>query len=677
VKSKKAKPHLRSHHKSTENPVAASEAANLIRAIPARHYVAENSFLTLIITVAFLLFLPVLKNDFVDSDRKILEENFGYHGVAWGELGWIFVAFHFGQYQPLAWMTLAIDQLLWWADPFGYHWTNLGFHLVNSVLVYRLSLELLSYPTLFLHSPGWRSAAAALVAVGFTIHPLRVESVAWASARGDLVASTLVLVSLLAYLKSYSPTADRRDSAWSKISIGAYLLSLLASPSGLFMPLALLIFDSYPLGRLGFGSQNPFGNQAWRILQEKWPYLISFCICVVFTFVARNSQTIDQATYRSDIVDWFLHQLAAPAFYLRKTLLPVGLSPSYELRGWWLAIYIFTSVILCGGIAMARRPALAAAGGLYLVFVLPVFHSTFPASLLLADRYAYLAGFALALLVVLGIYQFLFDRALRVRVWLAVFTSGVGAIVLVGLAILTWNQVRVWRDSETLWHSAVQANPTSEAYFRSALFSETQGKYEDAISSYEQAVAINPGRWDAREKVAPLLEKQGRSKEAIKHYRKLLELKPKAVDARERLAGALANQGEMGEAVEQFRKVVDLAPERNDARVKLGTSLALSGRLQESTEVLIAAVKANPSDGRVVLKLGQVIAAQGSVSKAMPYFREAVRLRSEDAEAQESLGRGFLELGKKDEASVHLKEAVRILRLTPAARDYKPMDETR
>jgi len=326
---------------------------------------------------------------------------------------------------------------------------------------------------------------------------------------------------------------------------------------------------------------------------------------------------------------------------------------------------------------MARRRALAAAGGLYLVFVLPVFHSTFPESLLLADRYAYLAGFPLALLVVVGIYQLLFDGAHRVRVWLAVFTSGVGAIVLVGLAILTWNQVRVWRDSETLWHSAVQANPTSEAYFRSAVFSETQGKYEDAISSYEQAVAINPGRWDAREKVAPLLEKQGRSKEAIKHYRKLLELNPKAVDARERLAGALTNQGEMGEAVEQFRKVVDLAPERNDARVKLGTSLALSGRLQESTEVLIAAVKANPSDGRVVLKLGQVIAAQGSVSKAMPYFREAVRLRSEDAEAQESLGRGFLELGKKDEASVHLKEAVRILRLTPAARDYKPMDETR
>lgn len=618
-----------------------------------------------------MVFLPVLKNDFVDLDRKSLVENLGSFRIGWNELRWMFAAFHFGQYQPLAWLTLGTDQTLWWADPFGYHWTNLILHTTNSALVYLISLELLSYPLLFRYSPQWRGAAAALVAVSFAMHPLRVESVAWASARGELVASAFIFASLLSYLKANSPIVSARDSApWAKISIGAHVLSLLASPTGLLMPVVLLIFDAYPLRRLTPGSHNRLGNEGWRLAREKWPYFISSSICVGFTLLARNSQPVGQAAYSSEILDSFLHQLAAPAFYLWKTILPIGLSPAYELRGWSLATYIVISAILSGGIAIGykRWPALASVWAYYLVFAWPVFRSEFPARQLLADRYTYLACCSLMLLSSIAICEWVCIGARRLVWWVSVFASGVGGAIFVGLVILSWNQVQVWHDSETLWRAAVKVNPTSQAYFHLAGISETQEKYDDAIASYKQVVILDAKHAEALEKAARLLEKQGRIKEAVEYYREYIELNPKDVGARESLAGGLVNQGEIDKAVQQFRELLELAPERNEARVKFGTVLAVSGRLDEAAEVLSAAVKANPNDSKVLLKLGQVLAAQGRLNEAVNYFRKAVGLQSEDAEAQESLGRGLLELGEKDEASAHLREAVRILRSRPAAR---------
>ena len=72
-------------------------------------------------------FLPVLQNGFVGWDERTLALNAhpNYRGLALAELRWMFGNFHFGQYQPLAWIMFGLDYLLWWMDPFGYHLTSL------------------------------------------------------------------------------------------------------------------------------------------------------------------------------------------------------------------------------------------------------------------------------------------------------------------------------------------------------------------------------------------------------------------------------------------------------------------------------------------------------------------------------------------------------------------------
>jgi tetratricopeptide (TPR) repeat protein len=632
----------------------------------------DTVFKVSIALITLAVFLPVLQNGFVDWDDKILVHNVTHQGLGWSQLQWMFAGFHFGQYQPLAWMTIGLDYFIWWADPFGHHLTNLALHVVNAVLLYCIGLELFLHWSSDNRSPAiWFRVAAGIAALGFAIHPLRAEPVAWASARGELTASVFFLLGLFGYLKANAPVSVRTNPArWTIFSACAYLLSLLAGPTGLVLPIIFLVIDSYPLRRSA-GQWTGLRSGAVWVLRQKAPFLLLGVTFVVLNIVGRHYKSIAQSAYQDDFFTWTLYLLAAPAFYLWKAILPIGLSPTYELTGWSIAVYAAVGVLICVGFVCVRDrwPALLSAWLCYLALLLPIFRSEYPAEQMLADRYTYLASLPWALLVGVAIKDFFHsgpDRRLGIQSLL--WGGGLIVIVFNLLGVLSWSQAGAWRDSDTLWRHAVKANPTSQAHFNLATLAETQGRYDDAIASNKRAVAIDPQRWEAHERTARLLQKQGKIAEAVEHYRVVVRLNPQAIDARENLAAGLVYQGEVGEAVQHFREVVKLAPQRNEARVKLGTILAVQDRLGEAAETFTAAAKADPADGRIRLQLGQVLAAQGKLKEAVHQFAEAARLRPEDAEAHESLGRGLSELGIRDEAAAHLREALRILRSQPVAR---------
>lgn len=132
-------------------------------------------FLIAVLTVA--VFFPALQNEFVDwDDDKNLLENPHYRGLGWKQLRWMFTTLHMGHYQPLSWVTLGVDYLLWGMDPFGYHLTNIFLHAANALVFYFVALRLLVLSVS--HVPGELSlrVAAGLAALVFAIHPLRVES---------------------------------------------------------------------------------------------------------------------------------------------------------------------------------------------------------------------------------------------------------------------------------------------------------------------------------------------------------------------------------------------------------------------------------------------------------------------------------------------------------------------
>lgn len=627
----------------------------------------------MIVLITGWAFLPVLQNGFVDGDNKTLLNNLAYRGLGWSELRWMFAGFHFGTYQPLTWLTFGLDYIVWWTDPFGYHWTNLLLHAGNVAGVYLLALGLFSFRRSDTPQSGNEilRLAAGLSALVFAIHPLRVEPVAWASARSEILATLFFLCSVLSYLRAVRmDQPNRRRRWWVTLSMVAYCLSLLSGMSGIALPGVLFVLDVYPLGRFA-GAGNWLSPEASRLYREKIPYLLIALVGFVVALIASNAESFAGETFGEPAMTEIALYVAAPGFHLWKAFVPFGLSPTYELRGWVLALGACASLAASIWLYFIRKrwPALLASWICYLMLLWVIPDNRSLDLEILTDRRAYLSCIPWAVLTgaaAMRCWQAYVNG--RIRPWLLFAGVGASAMILFGLGVLTSAQTRLWHDSETLWKNAAAGSRASKAYYNLAVLQEAQGKYDDAIASYRQVAEIDSRRWDAEEKAALLLEKQGKIVEAVKFFRSAVRINPAAIEARNHLALGLMKQRELGEAVQHLHKVLELAPERNDARVTLGTILALQGRLTNATDLFQQALKLEPGNAKILQNLGQVLAARGDLDKAIDYFREAVRIMPEDAGAHESLGRALVEQGKKTEAAEHLREAVRILRSSPASR---------
>src|SRR5579872_3971465 len=166
---------------------------------------AIAAFITLI---SFSAFLRTLSNGFVPSwdDGMNLLDNPNFRGLGWPQLKWMWTNHLMDHYVPLAWTTFGVDYTLWKLNPFGYHLTNIVFHALNAGLFFLLTLTVLrlSLPKEICRGQGSLIAGSAFSALVFALHPLRVESVAWATERRDVLCGFFYLLALLAYLRPYS-----------------------------------------------------------------------------------------------------------------------------------------------------------------------------------------------------------------------------------------------------------------------------------------------------------------------------------------------------------------------------------------------------------------------------------------------------------------------------------------
>ena len=187
--------------------------SDLIHSTKQRNLVAA----LVIFLSSIVVFFPVLQNGFVNwDDEANLLQNRNYRGLGWAQLRWMFTTFYGGHYQPLTWVSFGMDYLLWGMEPFGYHLTNLLFHAASAVLFYFLSREILAAALDQSASANtlWMTLAAGFSALFFAIHPLRVESVAWATERRDVLSGSLLLSCVLCYLRGVKITQTGRRTLW-------------------------------------------------------------------------------------------------------------------------------------------------------------------------------------------------------------------------------------------------------------------------------------------------------------------------------------------------------------------------------------------------------------------------------------------------------------------------------
>src|SRR3989449_6560836 len=226
----------------------------------------------LIALVTFAAFLPALQNQFVNwDDHENFLDNPHYRGLAWSHLRWMWTT-HRGHYIPLTWMTFGLDYLLWGMNPVGYHLTSLLLHAANAVVFFFVVRRIL---TRALPSPSERGYAlavsAGVAALGFAIHPLRVESVAWVTERRDVLSGLFYLSAILIYLRACEREERGRGGYW--LSGAVFGCALLSQSMVVDLPVVLVILDVYPLRRLG-GAVGWWSAPARRGYVEKIPFVL-------------------------------------------------------------------------------------------------------------------------------------------------------------------------------------------------------------------------------------------------------------------------------------------------------------------------------------------------------------------------------------------------------------------
>src|SRR5881409_2132245 len=445
----------------------------------------------LIAVVTFAAFLPTLQNQFVTwDDSKNFLENAHYRGLGWTHIRWMWTT-HLGHYIPLTWMTLGLDYLLWGMNPVGYHLTSLLLHAANAVVFFFVVRRIL---TRALPSPSERGYAlavsAGVAALGFAIHPLRVESVAWVTERRDVLSGLFYLVAILLYLRACERGA--RGRGWYWLSVAVFGCALLSKSMVVNLPVVLVILDVYPLRRLG-GAVGWWSAPARRVYVEKIPFVLLAAVASAVALMAQLSHDTMVSVVQLSALGRLALSVYGLSFYLWKTVAPVNLSPLYELpptvNPWappFLLSYGLVVAITALVLALRRPlPGLLAAWVAYVVVLLPVLGIFQSGPQIAADRYTYLASLGWAILVSAGVLSHWRRRPF-------LFT-GLAACVLFGLGILTWNQVQVWRDSEKLWTHALATYPKSSiAENNLGNVRADQSKLAEAIEHYRQALDINP-----------------------------------------------------------------------------------------------------------------------------------------------------------------------------------------
>ena len=596
-----------------------------------------------------LAFLPVLRNGFVDlDDLENLVANTWIRGLGPANLRWMLTTFHLGHWQPLAWLSCALDYRLWGLDARGFHLTSLLLHAANAGLFAVLAERLLACAGV----PAERRLAGAIgAALLWSLHPLRVESVAWATERRDVLAGFFLLLALLAYVQG--PGRPPRLG----LALLGTVLALTSKASGMVLPALLVLLDVYPLRRLG-GAVGWRSRTALRVWLEKLPFVLlaggAAAVALAAQRAAGALQSLDEITIARRVGAAMLQV----GFYLWKTLWPVHLLPLYEypldigpLQRWALAGAATLVALAVVALALRRRcPGLGAALIAYLIALSPTLGLAQSGPQVAADRYTYLALMGFAVLAG-GVAATMIASARRYALATLAVTLALGA--------LTWRQCATWHDPRTMWSRVVAIAP-DHCYGHKSLGDAARdaGDPDGAVAEYRRAIALRPLP-EAHSNLAAVLAAQGRFDEAFEHYRAAIRIKPSYAFAWTSYGVALADAGRGAEAIEAHHRALAINPDLMEAHVNLGSALDAAGQLDEAMREYATAIRLRPTP-EAYNNLGTLLVKLGRPADAVQALRQGIALRADIATLHENLGIALQRLDDRAGAAAAFREALRL-----------------
>jgi protein O-mannosyl-transferase len=560
---------------------------------------------TLLILLSLIAFEDLRTHQFInlDDDLYITENPQVRSGLTLEGLSWAFTTMQASNWHPLTWLSHMLDCQLFGLNPGPHHLVNLLLHIANTLLLFMLLLRITQ-----------ARGPSLLVAALFALHPLHVESVAWAAERKDVLSTLFWMLTMWAYVWYVESPGPLRYL----LILLVFSLGLMAKPMLVTLPFVLLLLDYWPLGRMpGTGTDaavvpktdtGPKGGPGVPLkglILEKVPLLALAAISSLVTVYAQKK--VMHPLMWFSISSRLANVLVAYVSYLGKAIWPSHLAVFYPLKiatpSWQIVGAAFTLITLSVIIIRQsrRRPYLLVGWLWFLGTLVPVIGLVQVGLQAMADRYTYVPFIGLFIIFAWG----LADLTARWRLPRYLPVMGAGAILLTFM-ICTWLRVGYWRDS---------------------------------ISLFEHTLKVTSKNYFIHNNLGVALSLQGKTAEAMAHYEESVRLAPKFAGAHNNLGRVLASQGKLDEAIAQFQTVLRLEPNNASAHNNLAVSLASQGKMEQSAAHFKEYFRLQPDSNSVEghFKLGMVLDGLGEVDEAISHYQEAIRLKPDFPQALNNL----------------------------------------
>lgn len=623
-----------------------------------KNYISTPKSIVFLIIIAIIIatlaaYWPMRSNGFVEFDDAVYITNNPNitGGITPQSFTWAFTKSYASNWHPLTWLSHMLDYRLFGLNPLGHHLVGLLIHILNALLLFWIMYALTGSIW-----PG------AFVAAVFALHPLQVESVAWAAERKNLLGGLFWLLTMAAYIRY----AKRPGLGRYILVFIVFALAIMAKPMVVTLPFALLLLDYWPLERLklGHSADTPALNETnqqkksvlW-LITEKIPMLALSAFSCVMTIIAQKSEGSVIALERIPLNYRIANVFTSYIRYIGKLFWPNRLpiyysDPNVNLLDFKvIACAVLLILITAISVYTARRRKYVIVGWLwYIGTLVPMIGLVQVGLQAMANRYMYISILGL-LIIIAWLVKDIVVKWPRLKIVVIILA----AAALTSSVIITYNQVKHWKNAITLFGYALEVtndNALAENNYGCAL--SEAGRFDEAELHFKKAIQILPTFADTYDNLGKIYLKQRKPEQALDYFNEVLKYNNNSAEAHFKLAVALGMQNKYNEAIKHLRKALEINPSLPEIHNTLGMALVAVGKTDEAVSQFEQDLKQNENSIEAQYNMAVALGIQNKYSEAIKHLDIVLKLNPDYADARNRMALALLASGRPGEAVTHL-----------------------
>lgn len=514
--------------------------------------VASVIGMLIMLAATVVVFWPAFHGGFIWDDNALVTESWQVKSK--DGLKAIWLGQDVAAYWPMTSTFFWLEWRLWGMNASGYHCVNVGLHLLNAILLWRVLRHL-------------QIRGAWFVAFFFLIHPLCVTSAVWISELKNTLSMVFYLLAILFFLRAGE---GKRGAYW--ISLLCFLLALLSKSSVVVLPAILLAICWWQQRRIRYAD-----------IRRTAPFFVLSLVFSVITFwfiILRHPHVVSK---QDTLLVRILAGGHAVWFYLEKAFAPTQLMMIYprwsitpdDIVAYVPLLALIALIVICWWFRERWGRAAVFALACFLIALAPVIgllSMPYFAFSWVADHFQYIALPAVIAFAVAGMVWLCSGRRnaiVRNAPW------AIALVVAITFAVISRDYASVVADRDRLWADNLEKNPAA---------------------------------WPAHQNIGWRLVREGKLDEGIAHLRMAQTARPNSPEVMNHLAFAIARKGNLDEAVSLVEQSLRIDPNSADWRANLGDIYSSAGRVQEAIKAYEDSLRLNPNLASVVNDLAWIFA---------------------------------------------------------------------